>query len=456
MLVLACNNRNWVFFMVFSFFHGLIRGHANHYRFGRNQAIASGEILLRLSEQNRVCSISSIKNSPFNIHKGSKFFAQVRAADQNLLASSLNQLRRSADTDAAGGGSGQVHRLHMTLLSKEGDEIPYWVDLALAKNNQVDVHLIPASAVVMPGDEISIDDNLFIQDGQARRQLADLSHEMKTPLTAILGFTDAMREETFGPLGHEKYAEYADHIHSSGRHLMGLVTSVLDLQRLENQPTPLRYAPGNVVELTRECVEILRLQWEGAGLVVSLKCTSDIPDSVFDPQLVRQIVMNLLSNAIKFTKEGVIRILISCDQTRLTIAIQDKGIGMGATQMHALGERHTKAQSDGVRGARGHGLGLALAAALASHHGGNLVIDSAPGEGATATFQLPFIAVGEVVAANINAGTDEDGYQKPLHVVRDGEYEIYQTGRTEALQTQLERIDDYRRRAEQNSGVTAA
>jgi len=271
-------------------------------------------------------------------------------------------------------------------------------------------------------------------------QLADLSHEMKTPLNAILGFTDAIREETFGPLGHDRYREYVNDIHCSGQHLLALINSVLDLSRGVDTQTNSKRILVSLPDLIDETVAMIRPQLETAGLRLRVEIDRDLPEFYLAPQAVRQILINLLTNAIKFTSDGEISVVAtrSASGEDVTITISDTGIGMSAEQLDSIGARFTDAQADGVRGTTGHGLGLTLAQGLAAQCGGNLALSSAPGEGLTAMLQLPMVMaidaspVSSEVSANFTAG-------KP-----------------KVLVTQMERINQFRNRMNSDRKSNAA
>lgn len=222
--------------------------------------------------------------------------------------------------------------------------------------------------------------------------LADLSHEMRTPLNAVIGFSGAMKAEVFGPLGHARYAEYAEHIRASGAHLLDLVNSILDLSRIEAERFDIRRESVNVGSLALECVGIVRLAAEDAGLRLIVDIEDGMPESWLDARAVRQILLNLLSNAVKFTSDGDIRLTARCDGKTISVTVKDTGVGMSADELARLGARFTAAQGAGVRGAKGAGLGLALAFALARLMDGTLAIDSAPGEGVTARLSIPVVA----------------------------------------------------------------
>jgi len=219
--------------------------------------------------------------------------------------------------------------------------------------------------------------------------VADLSHEMKTPLNAIMGFADAMRSETFGPLGDDKYKEYADDIHASGAHLMDLIGTILDCAKIDADRYAVKPVLADPAPAVRDCAAMIRGEAEKAGLAFNVEIASDLPQTLIDARVVKQILVNLLTNAVKFTKTGSITLSVSEKCGAIDFVVTDTGVGMSRTALAKLGGRFSELHQNGVRGTGGAGLGLSLSFALAKLHGGALVFDSTPGEGTTARFTLP-------------------------------------------------------------------
>lgn len=288
--------------------------------------------------------------------------------------------------------------------------------------------------IARAGAAISGTDAAARDAGERADLLADLSHEMKTPLNAVIGFAEAMESETFGPLGDEKYGEYAGIIRASGRHLLDLVTSILDLARIEANRFELNCEMAKPGDIARECAGIMRLAAEKAGLSLAARIDDDLPETWADPRALRQIILNLLSNAVKFTSDGGVALEASRDGDTIVLTVTDTGVGMSRAALDKLGARFTEAQGPGVRGARGTGLGLSLAMALADLHDGSLTFDSAPGEGVTATLRLP-VRKPERPRRLLRAVESDDAVSSKA------------AERAEApeILTQLERIEAYRR-----------
>ena len=220
-------------------------------------------------------------------------------------------------------------------------------------------------------------------------QIADVSHEIRTPLNAVIGFADALRQESFGPLGDHRYRDYAKLIQESGQHVLSLVNDLLDLSKAESDKLTVEAVDLDVAELVKRCAEMMQLEAERAGLSLRVEVSPRLGAMRLDPKIVRQILLNLLSNAVKFTDEGDITIRARQLDQNLVVSVQDSGVGMSKEDLERVGERFYQARQQGVRGARGSGLGLALSQALAKAHGGRLDLSSTPGQGTTATLTLP-------------------------------------------------------------------
>lgn len=219
-------------------------------------------------------------------------------------------------------------------------------------------------------------------------QLADVSHEIRTPLNAVIGFADALRQESFGPLGDKRYRDYARMIQESGQHVLALVNDLLDLSKADSDKLSVEREPVHVGKLIVSCAELMKLEAERAGLKLACDIAPTVGIHAIDPKVLRQILLNLLSNALKFTQSGGLSIRARMVGTDLIVAVEDTGVGMSEQDLARIGERFYQARPEGVRGAKGSGLGLALSSALAKAHGGRLDLNSRPGHGTVATMTI--------------------------------------------------------------------
>jgi signal transduction histidine kinase len=221
--------------------------------------------------------------------------------------------------------------------------------------------------------------------------LATMSHELRTPLNAIIGFSDVQRREIFGPVGHERYRHYADDIHTAGTHLLGLITTILDVSKAEAgklEVAPVDLDPRSALDIA---VPLIRGDAEAKGIRISV----DLPETPLicraDPQALKQILLNLLSNAVKFTPRGgaVIVRLRALAHAGVELVVRDTGIGMAAADLPRLMKPFEQATRGYSRQNGGTGLGLPLVDSLVRLHGGTFHVESAVGVGTTVTVRLP-------------------------------------------------------------------
>ena len=220
--------------------------------------------------------------------------------------------------------------------------------------------------------------------------MASMSHELRTPLNAIIGFSDFMRQGTLGEIAPHRYSMYINDIYNSSEHLLKLVERMLDISKIE----------AGKYDLRRETVPLMRLADE-AGRIVNnmaierdIRVNVDIPDELeifADPQAARQILINLLSNAVKFNKTGgrvAVKAVLDPDRS-VRISISDTGSGIDRRLLAHVFEPFALTSPHLARTSDGFGLGLSIVKRLAELHGGNVTIDSQPGQGATVTVRLP-------------------------------------------------------------------
>ncbi len=221
--------------------------------------------------------------------------------------------------------------------------------------------------------------------------LANVSHELRTPLNAIVGFSEVISKETFGPVGIDKYLEYAHDIHESADHLLAVVNDILDLSKIEAGRAALVLEDADAAELVDSCLRLIHGRAADARLQLRRLVEDSLPRLRVDPLKIKQILINLLSNAIKFTPSGGTVTLRACSTAEggIAFAVSDTGIGIAEKDLSKAIETYGQVEpADGVR-VEGTGLGLPLAKALAELHGGELKIESLAGKGTTVTVILP-------------------------------------------------------------------
>jgi PAS domain S-box-containing protein len=220
--------------------------------------------------------------------------------------------------------------------------------------------------------------------------LANMSHELRTPLNAILGFAEIIRDRLLGPIT-DRYAEYAQDIHSSGSHLLGIINDILDLSKVEAGRVDLVEEIVDLQTIIRSVVLLLRERVANAELTLK----TELPDALLllraDERKLKQILMNLLSNAVKFTPPGG-EILVHArveGERGVVIEVADNGIGIAPEDIERALSPFGQVDSRLSRRYEGTGLGLPLARALAELHGGTLTLESALGRGTIVRITLP-------------------------------------------------------------------
>ncbi len=219
--------------------------------------------------------------------------------------------------------------------------------------------------------------------------LANMSHELRTPLNAIIGFSQLMGNETFGPLGSDKYQDYCRHILSSGEYLLHVVSDVLDMSRLEAGRERLAYSRFRADEAVGLAVHDVAATAREKRISVAVAVEPDIAIEA-DPAAVERILTTLMRNAVKFAPEGgAVEIGAEAIADRIYFYVEDNGPGVAAEDIERLGRPFEQGDAVMANGMKGSGLGLAIANSLVELHGGTLRLASRTGEGAVAVVALP-------------------------------------------------------------------
>ncbi|MDX5364903.1 MAG: HAMP domain-containing histidine kinase [Alphaproteobacteria bacterium] len=221
--------------------------------------------------------------------------------------------------------------------------------------------------------------------------LANMSHELRTPLNAIIGFSEFIQHIAASGKPSDKTVEYAEHIAGAGRHLLNIISDILDISKIESGTFQLSREEYDLRDLIEACTVLIEPRIRDKRQVLEVKADQVLPVVPVDVRRIKQVLINLLSNAHKFTGEGG-RIVLVATRTPdggATIAVADTGIGMTKEQIDYAMTPFGQVQSSYARGHEGTGLGLPIAAALTKLHGGEFQIHSEPGRGTTVFFTLP-------------------------------------------------------------------
>ena len=213
---------------------------------------------------------------------------------------------------------------------------------------------------------------------------------MRTPLNAIIGFSEVVERELFGPLGNERYVSYVRDIRNSGEHLLSLINDILDLSKIEAGRFQLRMEEVDCNEIAHSVARLIRPRTVEHGLTMVM----DLPESPVllnaDKRAVKQVLINLLSNAVKFTPEsGTVTLGCQAWEDGVQFTVSDTGIGIDEKEMHVALAPFGQIDSQFNRKYEGTGLGLPIVKGIVELHGGTLEIKSEPGKGTNVVVRFP-------------------------------------------------------------------
>ncbi len=246
----------------------------------------------------------------------------------------------------------------------------------------------------------------FHEEELARRQaqesdklksqfISKMSHEFRTPLNAILGFAQVIKDELIGPLQNRKYLEYANDIHISGEHMLSLVNDFLELSKIEAGRMQLKL---QYLSVRSEVAAVLRMvapKADAKGVSIYSESIIGEAHTVADQRALRQMLLNLVGNAVKFTGPGG-RVDIELDQSDADcdrLRVRDTGCGVPAGELDRIVRPFEQVNGSSDPSSEGTGLGLPIVKSLAELHGGSFALTSEVGVGTTATVTLPRQAV---------------------------------------------------------------
>jgi two-component system cell cycle sensor histidine kinase PleC len=219
--------------------------------------------------------------------------------------------------------------------------------------------------------------------------LANMSHELRTPLNAVIGFSEFLEISASDRLD-ENQRGYLRDIRASGRHLLDILSSILELSKLEAGKIELHIdhvAPRALIE---ECVRMLMPRADKSSIAIEVAALDELPAIQGDQTRLRQIFLNLLSNAVKYSSEGGrVRVRGEADAGFVTVRIEDEGIGMHSADIETALRPFEQIRNPHASNREGVGLGLTIVKTLVDIHGGQLHIASEVGRGTIVTVQLP-------------------------------------------------------------------
>jgi signal transduction histidine kinase len=218
--------------------------------------------------------------------------------------------------------------------------------------------------------------------------VANVSHELKTPLALIRLFAETL--ELGRVPTEDKARQYYRVIDKESQRLTQLINNILDFSRIEAGRKEYRFAPTNVGRIVSEVLEAYRFQIEQQGFELDVDVEPDLPEVEADSEALGQALLNLVNNAIKYSRETrSIALAVRGAGDRVVISVADRGIGVPKAEQRKIFEKFYRGEASLVHETKGSGLGLSLVEHIMEAHGGSVEIESAPGKGSTFTLVLP-------------------------------------------------------------------
>jgi signal transduction histidine kinase len=218
--------------------------------------------------------------------------------------------------------------------------------------------------------------------------VANMSHELRTPLAAMLGYAELLRDGMFGELP-EKSIRIIERVQANGKHLLGLINTVLDISKMESGQFKLNlgeYSLGSMVETVRVATESLA---SAKKLSFRTDVVKGLPYGLGDEPRLTQVLLNLVGNAIKFTDAGEVCISAATNNGSFVVSVSDTGPGIPLAERDRIFDKFHQVDSTSTKIKGGTGLGLAIAKEIVEMHGGRIWVESIVGRGATFRMELP-------------------------------------------------------------------
>lgn len=224
-------------------------------------------------------------------------------------------------------------------------------------------------------------------DNMQKELVADVSHELKTPITSIMGYADTLLE---GGYDEETQTKFLNVIASESRRMARLVTDLLTLSRYDSNKKKTRKETFDLGDLVKRCQEKLAIEIKKKGHKVTSFVTADVPPVYADKDDIERVVLNILTNSIKYTPDnGEIKIYVGFVYNDAYIKIFDNGIGIPEDDLSRIFERFYRVDKARTREMGGTGLGLSIAKEILDKNGGSIDIKSKVGEGTEVVIRIP-------------------------------------------------------------------
>jgi signal transduction histidine kinase/ActR/RegA family two-component response regulator len=239
--------------------------------------------------------------------------------------------------------------------------------------------------------------------------LANVSHELRTPLNAIIGFSELLRDHSFGDLNDQQDG-FAKDINEGGEHLLRLINEILDLSKIEAGKMEVHLERIDINKAIGETVSMVSPQAAKKDLSLIVDCAPEISAGEVDPGMFRQALLNLLSNAVKFTPSGgEVRVLAKRHGDDLTVQVEDTGIGIPRKDLERIFDEFYQVDGSYARNYGGTGLGLALVKRMVEMQNGEILAHSVQGEGSVFTMTYRGCLLDEMIREEEPAAERDDG-----------------------------------------------
>jgi signal transduction histidine kinase len=356
--------------------------------FSRNESIGAVAIARPAAEISRTVLMNRVWIIAAGLIAGAGAIVAFYMITQRVILRPIRQLRAIANNVAEG-------NLDIRSAIKTGDE---YEKLANAFNHMLD--RLQAAREKLRQANIQLDEKiaqlsernieLFKANKVKSEFLANISHEFRTPLNAILGFAEIMREKP-ELIKKDKGLRYAENIITSGNRLLNMINDLLNIAKTEAGKMELNIQETSVPQLCRTIVGHFSALTKKKKIKVKLRLDGKLPPLMTDAGKVQQILYNLLSNAVTFTPErGRIEVRAEmADEKTVRIAVADTGCGISPTDKEKIFEKFRQADGSITRESAGSGLGLAISRELAAMLAGSIGLESEPGKGSTFWLDIP-------------------------------------------------------------------
>jgi two-component system, cell cycle sensor histidine kinase DivJ len=357
--------------------------------------------------------------------KGRGLAEMVLVADRPLLLSAISHAAHAQENGTA--KCGRTYRLRLRTASTDQSPSYRWIAFGVSPSLSAPHAVIATLRDI--DEQVREEEHLVkaaLEAETAKKArgafLSTVNHELRTPLNAIVGFSEILANPETLPSSPERVKEYAGIINGAGQDLLRMVTSMIDITKLDSGVYDFDPEMTTLMPLVQSAADAFRDNLGSNAPTIVLSAPDDTIAVHADARALRSVLMQLLSNATKFNKaEGKISIKIGQERDWITVAVCDQGPGIARDKLDQLGRNFARIDETLGREHGGIGLGLALSRGLMSLHGGLIGIDSSLGKGTTVTLSLPRQEVRPDQLANIHPMVQPAAAPKAMNDVQTPE-----------------------------------